>query len=209
MLAATITQLRPQSEPPSRRERLAGGNESDAELVQRLRRGDMWAKEALYRRYVRTVSGLVLRLLGNSADADDVVQDAFVLALEDIDRLREADRFGPWLVRIAVHQVHRRFRRRRLLRALGFTVGLEDATLDTLARSDCPPEVRAELGKVARLLATLPPATRIAWMLRYVEGHSLEDAAGHAGCSLATLKRRVAAASHALRQFVSFEEDLP
>lgn len=204
MLAATLAPLRlVRPAPLERREGLAQVPDTDAELVARFRGGDEWAKEALYRRYFQSVWGLVLRLLGNRHDAEDVVQDTFVLALQDIHLLREPERFGPWLVRIAVHQVHRRFRRRRLYRALGITTGVEDAALDVLALQDASPEVRAELAKIARVLAELPAPQRIAWMLRYVEGCSLEETAERTACSLATAKRRIAAASVRVMEHVA------
>jgi RNA polymerase sigma-70 factor (ECF subfamily) len=209
MLVATITPLRalqPQPELPSRRERLTQVAHGDAELVKRLRSGDEWAKEALYRRYFPSLWHMVLRLLGNSAEAEDVVHDAFVIALQDVHRLRDEARFGPWLMQIAVRQVHRRFRRRKVLRTLGLTWGVEDATLDGLARGDCCPEVRTELAKIAQLLALLPTHQRIAWMLRHVDGCALEEIAERTGASLATVKRRIAAVSDRVRKHVAIDE---
>src|ERR1041384_6827752 len=90
--------------------------ESDEELVDRARRGDRWAEEALYRRYARTVMRVSLRLLRRTAEAEDVVQDTFVIAFAGLGRLRDGNAFGDWVLSIAVRQVYRRFRRWRLLR---------------------------------------------------------------------------------------------
>jgi RNA polymerase sigma-70 factor, ECF subfamily len=119
-----------------------------------------------------------------------------------------------WIACIAVSQVRRRFRRRRLLEAIGLgrfafsSPGAEEeASLESLASSGQSPEVMAELGKLDRALAQLPPDERIAWMLRHVEGESLEDVAAACGCSLATVKRRIAAADALVRRHVSLGEE--
>src|SRR5690348_10028801 len=75
---------------------------SDGELVRRARRGDRWAEEALYHRHVRSVTRVVMRILARSNEAEDVVQDAFVIALRDVRDLRDVDSFGEWLLSIAV-----------------------------------------------------------------------------------------------------------
>jgi RNA polymerase sigma-70 factor (ECF subfamily) len=150
----------------SRRSRIEP-TESDGELVRRARRGDKWAEEALYHRYVRPVTRVVMRLLARSTEAEDAVQDTFVNALGDLGKLRDEDAFGSWLLRVAVRQVHRRYRRRRLLRALGLDRGEDDAALSDQLDPRSGPEVRAGLAEIDRLLATLPSRSRIAWMLRH------------------------------------------
>src|SRR4051812_12587950 len=88
---------------------------SDAELARRVGRGERWAEEAFYRRHVLHVVGLAQRLLGNSWDAEDVAQETFIAAFQIWDQLRDAERVRSWLMQIAVRQVHRKFRKRRLL----------------------------------------------------------------------------------------------
>jgi RNA polymerase sigma-70 factor (ECF subfamily) len=116
-----------------------------AELAERIRRGDTWAEEAFYRRHVVGVRAVVRRLLGSSVDAEDVVQDAFVTAFEIWEQLRDPDQAGSWLLTIAIRKVHRRFRRRRLMRLLGLDQTTEDTTLESLGRHDLTGEARAEL----------------------------------------------------------------
>jgi RNA polymerase sigma-70 factor (ECF subfamily) len=164
---------------------------SDEELVRRLVGGDRWAKEALYRRYVRIVWSTALRLCGSRADADDIAQDTFIEALRDVSALRDVEALRPWLLRIAVHQAQRRFRRRSLLRRLGFGSGDDEASLAALADPAASPELRAELSRVDRALADASVAERFTWILRHVEGNTLEEVAALSECSLATAKRRL------------------
>jgi RNA polymerase sigma-70 factor (ECF subfamily) len=167
---------------------------SDKSLVERAKGGDRWAEEVIYRRYVGYIAGLALRLLRSRSEMEDVVQETFARALEKLGSLRDGDALRGWLAQIAVGQVRRRYRRRRLLALLGLDRTEEDAPLDALASEGQSAEVLAELAKLDRMLQTLPVEQRIAWMLRYAEGESLDDVARACACSLATAKRRIAAA---------------
>lgn len=166
----------------------------DAELVARAREKDRAAEEILYRTHVAAVAALAMRLLGRSSDAEDVVQDAFVTAFSRIGQLRDGALFRAWLMRITVHEVHRRFRRRKLLRALGLDRGTDDARLAALGAPNLASEQRAELAALDRVLSRLPARERVVWMLRYVEGNELTEIASACEASLATIKRWLARA---------------
>jgi RNA polymerase sigma-70 factor (ECF subfamily) len=174
---------------------------SDEELVARAAAGDAWAEEAIYRRYAALILGTARRLLADTVEAQDVAQETFAAAFGAWGQLREPARLKRWLLQIAIRKVHRRFRRRRLLRALGFDDFADDATLDALARPDCSPEARAELALLSRALDTVATSARIAWMLRYVEGLSLDEVAQECSCSLATVKRRISSAQKHIDRF--------
>lgn len=174
----------------------------DASLVERAQRGDRRAEDLLFRRHAAAVSRTVVRLLGTRLDAEDVVHDAFVIAFEKLRTLREPAAFRGWLMRIAIIRVRRVIRRRRLKRSLGLLPMADDAGLEELATQGASPEVRAELAVIDRIRQGLPADQRIAWTLRMVEGHRLEDVAQLCGCSLATAKRRIAAAQRTMNAVV-------
>lgn len=173
---------------------------SDAELVERARGGERIALQLLYRRHVLAVTERITRLLARSGEAEDVVQDAFVAAFAELERLSEPSRFGAWLMRIAIHQAQRRFRRRRLLERLGFDRGQDDARLEQVAAHELSAEERLQLGRLDRALSGLAVPLRLAWMLRHVEGCELTEVAEQCGCSLATAKRRITHADAQLKQ---------
>ena len=133
------------------------------------------------------------------------MQDTFVLALEQIGALRDGGALRGWLAQIAVSQVQRRLRRRRLLRVFGLDRTVDDAPLEALARDGLDGETRAELAALDRVLATLAPEERIAWLLRHAEGSALEEVAVACGCSLATAKRRIAAADARVQLHVTLK----
>lgn len=175
---------------------------SDAELVERARSGDRWATEALYRRYAPRLMSAVSRVVGRTTDADDVIQDAFVRALERLDELRRADAFGSWMASIALNGARRALRRRRLVTMLPFFADEgDDVTLELTATS-ASPETLAELRAIDRLLARQPDEYRIAWLLHRIEGWTIEETAHALDRSTATVKRHVAAVDVAAEAMV-------
>ena len=184
----------------------SAGGPTDAELARRVARGDGWAEEAFYRRHVEQVLGLAQRLLRNFADAEDVAQDTFATAFQIWDQLRDPERARPWLMQIAVRQVQRKFRKRRVLRLLGLDRNIEDLPLEALAREDASAEVRSELALLDSALSSLAIDVRMAWMLRHIEGLPLDEVAEQCQCSLATVKRRIASAHRVVSSQVELEE---
>jgi RNA polymerase sigma-70 factor (ECF subfamily) len=168
--------------------------DEDARLVAAIREGNRGAEEQLYRRHAPGIQRLATRLLRSTDEARDVLQDTFLAALQDLDKLAEPRALRSWLQAICVRRVHRRFRRRKLLSVLGLDRSAEDAKLEQQASTDLDPEARADLRLIDTLLDRLPPAEKIAWVLRHVEELELAEAAEACGCSLATIKRRIAAA---------------
>ena len=83
---------------------------SDAELITRIAEGDRWAQEAFYRRYVDLVGATALRLLRHRAEAEDVVQETFLIAFQRLGQLRDSAAVKTWLVRIAISRSRRRYR---------------------------------------------------------------------------------------------------
>jgi RNA polymerase sigma-70 factor (ECF subfamily) len=81
-------------------------SETDGVLVARVRRGDSRAFDQLVRRHLRTAHAVARSKLDNPADADDVVQDAFIKALQRIDGCRNPEGFRGWLLVIVRNTAH-------------------------------------------------------------------------------------------------------
>jgi RNA polymerase sigma-70 factor (ECF subfamily) len=75
----------------------------DGVLVARVKRGDVGAYDVLVRRYLRRASVIARRLLGNADDAEDLVQDAFVRALERLHTFDDNRDFAPWFFRLLIN----------------------------------------------------------------------------------------------------------
>ncbi len=123
-----------------------GVAKEDRELVDAVRGGDSASYGVLYRAHAAAVRRVVAAMVGDPATTDDVVQEAFVRALEQLPNLREPDRFRAWLMAIARHAAVDALRARRRLERLGET----DA--EQLAQSGAGPDVVAELGELAQLV---------------------------------------------------------
>lgn len=172
----------------------------DSELVGSSLGGDRLAQQLLFERHAQSVFLRVARLLGRSAEAEDVVQDAFLEAFRDLGQLQDRSRFGAWLMGVAMHQVHRRFRRRRLLSSLGLDRGTDDYALSSIVDDGADPELRTRLSELDRLLCRMPATWRMAWMLRHVEGCELQEVAQHCRSSLSSVKRHLHQAEAQVRE---------
>src|SRR4051794_25176352 len=105
----------------------SSGIESDAQVVERVRRGEVHAYGTLVDRYERAVLAAVLPIVGDAHAAQDVVQDVFVLCFTRLSSLRDGSRFGSWLLKTAGREAmhaSRRSRRMRIERS-----AIEDADL--------------------------------------------------------------------------------
>ncbi|AKF07332.1 RNA polymerase sigma-70 factor, ECF subfamily [Sandaracinus amylolyticus] len=139
------------------------------------------------------MNGLAWRLMPGDPDVEDLVQDVFIQALDALDRLTEPAAFGSWIGSITIRTAHKRLRRKRLKLRLGLA-RREPVDVDAVISSSAPPDVQSELRAMYRLLDELPTESRIALVLRRVEGLQLAEIAEQMGLSLATVKRRLDAA---------------
>lgn len=176
--------------------------------IARAREGDASARNALAREHLSEIGRFVACHLGDPQEVEDVVQETFLLAFGQLDRLREPEKFRFWLKGIALMRVRQLIRKRKMRRLLGFDSKEDMASLLAVADPGLPADQRAELARLDEVLCTLPSEQRIAWSLRYVEGHKLVEAAEIAGCSLATIKRRITAADARVRAKVDIEEGI-
>jgi len=168
-------------------------SEDDAALVARALSGDRWAEDAIYRRHARFITRVCTRLLGRQNDADDVVQDTFLVAFDKLKSLVEPSSLRPWLARIAVQKARRRLRKRRILLLCGIGQPEDHAALLLRARDGARPDLQVEIQAVNRALAQQPPEERAAWLLHRLEALSIQETAEATGKSIATIKRYVAA----------------
>lgn len=150
--------------------------------------------EDVFRQHAPYVAALVLKLIGRPGDVDDVVQDIFMQVHRGLGGLRSADALRPWLRSIAVRRSRRWLRRRWVLS------WFRESALDTeeLVDPAASPEDRALVATLYRALDRLPRDERVVWVLRVVEGETLECIAEMLGCSVSTVQRRLRTAQAAV-----------
>jgi len=153
--------------------------------------------DGLFRRYAPYVAAIAHRLLGRDEDVDDTIQEVFVAAVRGVHAVRDPAAIRGWLARVTVRVARQRLRKRRARVFLGLD---EPVIYDSVVDKSASAEQRTLLARVYKILDTMPANERIAWSLRYIEGEPLESVASLAGCSLATAKRRIAAAAGKLEE---------
>jgi RNA polymerase sigma-70 factor (ECF subfamily) len=164
----------------------------DVELVGALGRGEEWAARAAWNRYAPMVYGVLDRALGSSGESEDLTQEVFLRVFAAIRSLRDPNALRSFIYSSAIRMLRWHLRGRRIRRMLS----LSDAgELPDHATPAADSEGRQLLGRFYRILDTLTPNERMAFVLRHVEQLSLEEVAHATGASLATVKRRIRSAT--------------
>jgi len=182
-------------------------NDEESLLVGAARNGDVAAFEQLVRRYDRNVFRIAQHITQNREDAEDVVQDAFLKAFQNLGQFQGQSKFYTWLVRIAVNEALMRLRRRRPERmvSLDEDVQTEEDSMPREVADWAPnPEqlyTQAELKDIlSKTIAGLPPGFRTVFVLRDVEGLSTEETAEALSLSIPAVKSRLLRARLQLRE---------
>ena len=172
--------------------------QSDADLVKATLNGQKDAFAVLVKRYERPVRAVAMHVLGDHTTAQDVAQDAFVKAYENLPAMRKASAFGPWLMKITRRcelTVARQGRRETTFDpASSFPVESNNGQLDQQKQ---------------RLLAAvvkLPESERQVVMLRYFSGNSVRDVADILGRSVGTVTKQLSRAHKRLRNMLERSE---
>ncbi len=147
----------------------------------------------LYAEYARFVAWFASRLLPRQDEVEDVVQDVFLIAATNLDALTDPPQIRGWLKTVTLRRAGRLLRWKRVRSKFGGW--LENGALEAVvAAPNATPEDRAALRELFAVLDAMPVNLRVAWSLRYMHEETVEIVAELAGCSLATAKRRIAAA---------------
>ena len=165
---------------------------NDADLVEAIRAGHTGAAACLYDRYSRQVRAMLLTTLGPDDEIQDLLQEVFIVALDRLDSLREVEKLGSWLAAIAVFVARAHIRMRTRRRWLRFFSPEQTRTWEVEQPSS---DARRALREAYTILDGMPVEPRMAFLLRYVHGMTLPDAAEACGTSLSTFKRRLTRAT--------------
>lgn len=184
---------------------------SDAELVDLARADEEAAIRALVQRHNRRLFRVARAIVRNDAEAEDVVQAAYVQAFTHLDAFRREAQFSTWLTRIAVNEALGRVRRRRT------TTGLEELEMQRSGSGGGGGEIlrfptspwtsdpETELSRsqarflLERAVDNLPSEFRAVFILRDVEGMSTDETASHLNLRSATVKTRLHRARKLMR----------
>ena len=171
---------------------------SDEEVVERVVAGDTSLFEILMRRYNQRLFRVARAILADDAEAEDVMQDAYVRAFRELAGFRGEARFSTWLTKIACYEALARARKRRRL------VPIEGGEPADSTAPDSGPEREMENRELQTVLRdaveVLPDPLRTVFCLREVEGLSTEQTADLLGLSSENVRVRLHRAKLSLRQ---------
>jgi RNA polymerase sigma-70 factor (ECF subfamily) len=169
---------------------------SDEEVLERVRAGEHELYEIQMRRYNQRVYRVARSILRNDAEAEDVMQEAYVRAFEHLDQFAGEALFSTWLTKIAVHEALRRQRR---------AARVEDLEVMANVRSDTRDPERQAYDRELRLVLehavdALPESYRLVFVLRAVEGLSVAETAACLDLGQEAVKTRLHRARRLLRK---------
>jgi RNA polymerase sigma-70 factor, ECF subfamily len=184
--------------------KIQGNGLTEAEAIERAKQGDAEAFQALYHLHKRRVYSLCLRMTSNTAEAEDLTQEAFLQLFRKISTFRGESAFSTWLHRMSVNVVLMHLRKKSLP-----VVPLED-TMETEEESPKKEPGAQDLrltGSVDRLqlqraVEALPPGYRQIFVLHDVEGYEHNEIAGMVGCSIGNSKSQLHKARLKLRELL-------
>ncbi|MGD0932583.1 MAG: sigma-70 family RNA polymerase sigma factor [Candidatus Korobacteraceae bacterium] len=178
---------------------------SEQEAIERAQQGDPECFEALYGLHKRRVYSLCLRMTGNTAEAEDLTQEAFLQLYRKIGTFRGESAFSTWLHRLSVNVVLMRLRKK----------GLPEVSLEETLEPQQEDGPRKDVGTVDNVLAgsidrvnlqravdSLPPGYRIVFILHDVEGYEHNEIAEMMGCSIGNSKSQLHKARLKLRELL-------
>jgi RNA polymerase sigma factor (sigma-70 family) len=142
-------------------------------LVERCRKSDASAQREIYQLYFRAMYNISLRIIGNSAEAEDIMQDSFLKAFRNISSCRENSAFGAWLKRIVVNQSIDALREKMKIR-------LEEESKIPLNAYDDDDSVDLETlpeaaQKIKKCISELPEGYKLILTLYLLEGYDHEE----------------------------------
>jgi RNA polymerase sigma-70 factor (ECF subfamily) len=179
--------------------------EVDQALVERVQRGDKRAFELLVSKYQRKVFRLLSRFIRDSAEIEDVAQEAFIKAYRALPNFRGESAFYTWLYRIAINTAKNHLVAQRRRAPTTTETEVEDAEnfddADQLRDVNTPESMMQsrQVGEaVNRAIEKLPEDLRTAIVLRELEGLSYEEIAESMNCPIGTVRSRIFRAREAI-----------
>lgn len=191
----------PPGEPPT---------PTDSELVRRVQGGEKQAFAPLVHRHTRTVYRVIQGVVDNPADAEEIVQEAFLKAFQHIQKFRGEAKFRTWLIQIAVNESRMRYRKHR--------PGLHDSLDEEPPEgrefhprelADWRPNPEEKLARkemsllIGQGIRALPKGYREVFLLRDVEHLSNEEAAAALELTVAAVKTRLLRARLMMREYMA------
>jgi RNA polymerase sigma-70 factor (ECF subfamily) len=168
----------------------------EEKLIERCKSGDLRAFEEIYNSFGRKLYGLCLRMSGNEADAEELMQEVFVILLSKIKSFRGEAKFSTWLYRIGVNTCISHLRKKRIKQV---SFDEEPERIDSLGTPAAPLAQRESL---KRGIAGLPAGYRAAVIMHDIQGMNHNEIAEVLGITVGASKSQLFKARRKLRDFL-------
>ena len=178
---------------------------ADTELIKRAQSGEEKAFEELFHAHKRRVYHLCLRMIGNTAEAEELTQEAFLQLFRKIHTFRGESAFSSWLHRLSVNIVLMRIRRKRLKEISVDVADEHEKSERPQMEFGAPDPALANLVDrmcLDRAVAELPPGYKRAFVLHDVVGFEHNEIAVMSGCSIGNSKSQLHKARVRLRKLL-------
>ncbi|MBD3381637.1 MAG: sigma-70 family RNA polymerase sigma factor [candidate division Zixibacteria bacterium] len=183
----------------------------EKELVKKAQQGDFDAFNTLIENYKTRIYNLALKMSGDRHDAEDILQDTFLKAVDNIDKFRGESSFGTWLYAIAVNQVRGQYasRKKAELKPIedylpaGHGSAEDKAVLFDWGDPHDILETREIQEIIDQTLSDMPNKYSLPFILRYYEDMPVKEVAKTMNLTLAAAKSRILRARLALREKLS------
>ena len=185
---------------------LETGSLQDAALVAQALAGDRDAYGLLVQRHSRSLFALAYRVTGNQDDADEVVQETFLRAYRSLSRFEQRSNFGTWLYRITMNcALDLKQKRKPEVGSVQVAEDPEPGEQQVQVASSSPSQEQMMFGtqvreKVAQAMKLLSKTERAAFVMRHLEGRSIEEIAGVLGQKPNATKNSIFRAVQKMRQ---------
>lgn len=189
--------------------------EEESRIVQKVLKGDVNAFETLVLAYEKSVYNIALRMTGNSEDASDMTQEAFIKAYNSLQSFRGDSKFSVWIYRIATNVCLDFLRSRSRKPTVSLSVEDKDGDeveLDVADESQSPEQLldrQMTRESVRRGLETLTPEYRQILLLREIQGLSYDEISQCLGLEVGTVKSRIFRARKKLCAFLIQDGNIP
>jgi RNA polymerase sigma-70 factor, ECF subfamily len=177
-----------------------------SDLIERAQQGDADAFAALFHTHKGRIYSLCLRMTNNSAEAEDLTQDAFLQVFRKIRGFRGDSAFSTWLHRLSVNTVLMHFRKKSLCQvSLDEPYDNQDGgkVSHEIATRDCSLAGCVDRVVLARAIKDLPPGYRNIFVLHEIEGYEHQEIAQMLGCSIGNSKSQLYKAKMRVRELLA------
>lgn len=173
--------------------------EKDSEIIERVKKGNKEAYGVIVKKYMRKAYSLALGFVGNTHDALDLSQTAFIKAYRSLPAFDQNRPFLPWFYAILRNLCINHMRRKKTIPMI---------PLETETQADPGHELRREKHQkdmqelVARAISLLPHSEREVVLLKYFQGHTYKEIGEMMSCPLGTVMSRLYYARRKLRDYL-------